>query len=131
MAKRPIIGNRARSDADKLEAIAPLVNVRRTEEMIAARAAEVGVSSRTLHRWIADFEGRSPGDTKLRFDFPAAALFVAAEHFKGSNARTIHQFLKSQWADLYPGKPCVSYSTLLCYIRSLPPVTPEKKEVRP
>jgi hypothetical protein len=103
----------------KISAITPLLNVPRTEELLAARAAEVGVSSRTLHRWIAAYEGAPPSDTKLQFDFPAAALFVVATHFEGMSTRAIHQLLKSEWAALYPGKPCPCYTTLLVFIRSL------------
>src|SRR3989442_845285 len=88
------------TDEERLNAIRPLLNMARTEELLAAHAAEVGTSSRSLHRWIADYEGTPPGSTKLRFDFPAAALFIAARHFAGDSIRTIHQALQSQWETL-------------------------------
>jgi hypothetical protein len=108
----------------KISAITPLLNVPRTEEMLAARAAEVGVSSRTLHRWIAAYEGAAPSDTKLRSDFPAAALFVVARHYAGDSTREIHALLSSEWAALDTGKPCPSYTTLLTFVRSLKQVDP-------
>ena len=118
MAGQPITAKRKWTDAERVAAITPLKG-RRTEELLAARAAELGVSSRTLHRWIADYEGRLPGGTKLRFDFPAAALFVMLKHSEGATVRAIHKLLASVWADLYPGKPCPCYTTLLSFVRSL------------
>lgn len=119
MGKRPIIGKRKSTDEERTDAIRLLLNVPRTEELLAVRAAEIGVSLRTLHRWIAAHEGRLPGSTKLRFDFPAAALFVALRHFEGATTRAIHKLLASEWPTLCPGKPCPCYTTLLSYVRSL------------
>jgi hypothetical protein len=119
MAEQPIIGKRKWTDEERLAAIAPVMKGRCTEERLATRAAEVGVSSRTLHRWIAAYEGRQPSNTKLRFDFPVAALIVAAKYFEGMSVREIHRILKSEWRSLYPGKPCPSYTTLLIFVRSL------------
>jgi len=81
-----------------------------------------------LHRWIAAYEGALPGSTKIRFDFPTAALFIAAGHFAGDSIRTIHQALQSRWETLYPGKRCPCLTTIRCYVRSLPPLSSEKKE---
>jgi hypothetical protein len=125
MARQPIIVKRKWTDAERLDAIAPLLDVPRTEELLAARAADVGVSSRTLFRWVADYEGRQPGGTKLRFDFPAAALFVTLKHFEGTSTRAIHELLVAEWPTLCPGKPCPSYSTLLAFVRSLPSASKE------
>ncbi len=108
------------TDAERLDAITPVLKGRCTEGRLIARAVEIGVSSRTLHRWIAEHEGRLPSDTKLRFDFPAVALFVTAKHFEGMSVREIHQVLKSEWPALYPDKPCPCYTTLLVFVRSLP-----------
>jgi hypothetical protein len=103
-----------------MDAIHPLLNIPRTEELLAARAAEVGTTSRSLYRWIAAYEGTPPGSTKLRFDFPAAALFVVAKQSEGISTREIHRFLTSEWTAFYPRKPCPSYGTLLAFVRSLP-----------
>jgi hypothetical protein len=119
MVKRPITGKRKFTDAERVDAIRPFLKGRCTEERLVARAVEVGVSSRTLHRWIAEHEGRLPSDTKLRFDFPVAALFVAAKHFEGMSVREIHHILKSEWPTLYPGKPCPCLTTLRVFVRSL------------
>jgi hypothetical protein len=127
MAKHPKIGKRKFTEAECLAVIAPLLKGRRTEELLAARAAELGVSSRTLHRWIAAYERRSPG-TKLRFDFPVAAFFVTLKHSEGASVRAIHELLASEWPNLYPGKPCPCYTTLLAFVRSLPSAS---RSVRP
>jgi len=115
------------TDEDRQKAIQPLLNVARTEELIASRAAEVGTTSRTLHRWIAAAEGRTPGSTKLKVYFPGAALFVVAEHSKGTSIRAIHRLLLSEWPRLHPGRSCPCYSTLLAFVRSLPSASKERK----
>jgi hypothetical protein len=127
MKKRPITEKRKWTNKERLDAITSLVNVPRTEELLAARAAVIGVSSRTLHRWIAAHDGMPPGSTKLRFDFPAAALFVAAEHYSGVSTLALHRLLQSEWASLYPGKPCPCYTTLLSFVKSLRPVSQRVK----
>jgi hypothetical protein len=119
MTQQPKIGKRKLTDAERVDAITPLLKGRCTEERLAARAVEVGVSSRTLHRWIAEHEGRLPSDTKLRFYFPAAALFVAAKRGEGMSVREIHHVLKAEWPTLYPGKPCPCLTTLRVFVSSL------------
>jgi hypothetical protein len=120
MAKLSIVGKRSWTDAERLDAIAPLLKGRCTEERITARAIEVGVSSRSLHRWIAAHEGRTPG-TWFKVAFPVAAVFVTLRHSEGATVRAIHELLASEWANLYPGKKCPSYRTLVGFVASLPP----------
>jgi hypothetical protein len=119
--------SRKHTAEERLAAICPLLNVARTEELIATRAAEVGTTSRTLHRWIAAVEGRAPGSTRLKLDFPGAASFVVANYFEGTSAHAIHQLLKSEWPVLHPGKPCPCYSTILSFVRSLKSASKESQ----
>jgi len=113
MAKR-------RSSDRVADAIAPLLKMRRCSEAdVEARAAEVGVSGRTLRRWVAAAEGRGPGETGLTKRFPAVALFVVAKRQTGASARAIHEFLVAEWASFNINGKCPSYSTILSFLRSL------------
>lgn len=119
MVKGPIVGKHPLTDQERLDAITPLLKFSRvTEEQVSNRSAEVGVSARSLRRWIAAHKGRHPGETKLRFDFPEVAIFVLAQQAGGKTARRIHQELRAMWPDLNSNKPCPSYTTILCFLRA-------------
>jgi hypothetical protein len=106
--------------AFRLQAIEPLLKLGRASEAeVDARAAEVGVSGRSLRRWIAAHEGRECGGGTLRVQFPDAADLVYFENLKGTSAREIHRMLAAAWQDMYPGKPCPGYAAVLGHINSL------------
>ncbi|MGC1486111.1 MAG: hypothetical protein WA789_20160 [Candidatus Acidiferrum sp.] len=107
------------------DAIAPLLKMRLcSESAVEARAAQVGVSGRTLRRWIAAAEGRGPGETGLAKQFPAVALIVAAKYQAGASACAIHEFLAAEWASLNLDGKCPSYSTILSFLRWLDEAEP-------
>src|SRR5262249_21905203 len=84
--------------AFQLQAIEPLLKLgRASEEHVAARAAEVGVSARSLRRWIAAHQGREGGGGTFRAQYPDAGFFIEFELCKEKNAREIHRALCSAW----------------------------------
>ena len=93
------------------------------------RARQVGVSSRTIFRWLRrvrdfgeaglEFRGRRDRGTFRRFtDRNLAVAFVCARLVKGMSAKAIHGELRSKWGELYADRP-PCYDTLRNFVRSI------------
>jgi hypothetical protein len=105
-------------------------------ELIAHRAHQVGVSGRTLYRWLArlekfgerGLENRSRCDKGLFRKFQDRALavaFVFARHVEGLTARAIHRALAVEWPKIYrDGSVAPCYDTLRLFVHSLVKVQP-------
>ena len=93
------------------------------------RARQVGVSSRTIFRWLGRV--RDFGETGLQFparrdkglsrrfaDRNLAVAFVCARLVEGKSAKAIHGELRSKWEELYEDRP-PCYDTVQNFVRSI------------
>jgi len=135
----------ARRSADfKRRALHPLLrylaawaaggNVAGLNRAAERRARQVGVSVRSIFRWLrlvrdfgeAGLQYRARRDKGLsaRFvDRQLAVAFVCARLVEGASARAIHCELKTKWRELYADKP-PCYDTVRNFIRSIALASP-------
>ena len=93
------------------------------------RARQVGVSSRTIFRWlrrVRDFgerglqfpARRDRGVCKRFADRNLAVAFVCARLAEGKSAKAIHTELRTKWGELYEDRP-PCYETVQNFVRSI------------
>ncbi len=105
-------------------------------ELVAHRALQVGVTARTLYRWLArlekfgvrGLENRSRSDKGFSRKFQDRALavaFVFARHVEGITTRAIHRALAAEWGRIYSdGSVAPCYDTVRLFVHSLVRVQP-------
>jgi len=106
------------------------IEVSTWRELVAHRAQQLGVSGRSLYRWLARLEKfgerglenrlrRDKGFSRKFQDRALAVAFVFARHIEGLTARAIHRALAAEWSRIYSdGSVAPCYDTVLSLIRS-------------
>lgn len=105
-------------------------------ELVAYRAHQVGVTGRTLYRWLRQLEKfgerglenrsrRDKGFSRKFQDRALAVAFVFARHVEGLTVSAIHRALAAEWLKIYrDGSAAPCYDTVLNFVRSLVRVQP-------
>lgn len=102
----------------------------RFDELVRHRASQVGVSGRTLYRWLKRFEEsgerglkKAPRRDKNLFqmfrNFPGVAALVLLKHAEGCSTSAIYKELVRELPNLHPGKRVPSCAGLGLFIKSL------------
>jgi transposase-like protein len=134
-------GKRAPHSADfKRHALRPLLRylaawksggrVAGLSQAAKRRARQVGVSSRTVFRWLRrlrdfgegglEFARRDKGVSSRFEDRNLAVAFVCAKLVEGMSAKAIHAELKSKWRELYgDGDKSPCYDTVRKFVRAI------------
>jgi transposase len=140
-------GKRAPHSADfKRHALRPLLRylAARTSggrlaglnQTVERRARRVGVSGRTIFRWLRrvrdfgeaglQFRARRNKGFSTRFaDRKLAVAFVCARLVEGMSAKAIHSELRSKWGELYADRP-PCYDTVRNFVRSIALAAPQR-----